>query len=194
VLNLVVVGWPHGELEALAYHRVVSAARAVGHSVTAIDLTEASFTGAMPRRERADYHGESVVPAPELVDSVAAVRAAEALVFVYPTMATGVPPVLRGWLERVMLPGVAFVFNEAGRVRPGLKHVRRIVGIATYPHSWTVTKLEHDNGYRLLARALRLNTGLRTRVRWAGCYDRDHADSITRARFLARAEAIVTSL
>ena len=58
------------------------------------------------------------------------------LVFVYPTWWSGLPAIMKGWLERVMVPGVGFRFNErTGKVEPGLGHVRRIVGISTYGSS-----------------------------------------------------------
>ncbi len=63
------------------------------------------------------------------------VRSAEALVFVYPTWWSTLPAILKGWLERVMVPGVGFRFNDAGRVAPGLAHVRRLFGISTYGSS-----------------------------------------------------------
>ena len=52
--------------------------------------------------------------------------------FVYPTWWSGLPAILKGWLERVMVPGVGFTFDSrTGKVKPGLTHVRRIVGIST---------------------------------------------------------------
>ena len=60
------------------------------------------------------------------------VKQAEALVFVYPTWWSTMPAILKGWLERVMVPGVGFVLDEKQHVRRGLKQVRRIVGISTY--------------------------------------------------------------
>ncbi len=36
---------------------------------------------------------------------------AEALIFVYPTWWWGLPAMLKGWLERVLVPGVAFVID-----------------------------------------------------------------------------------
>ena len=39
---------------------------------------------------------------------VAALRRAEALLLVYPTWWFGPPAMLKGWIDRVWLPGVAF--------------------------------------------------------------------------------------
>ena len=51
------------------------------------------------------------------------------MVFVYPTWWSGLPAILKGWLDRVMVPGVGFRFDEQGKVKPGLHQVRRIVGL-----------------------------------------------------------------
>ena len=61
--------------------------------------------------ERTAYHGDHPV-IDELVQSqIDLVQSVEALVFVYPTWWSGLPAVLKGWLERVMVPGVGFRFE-----------------------------------------------------------------------------------
>ena len=138
-----------------------------GHDVDVIDLYAVASTAAMSREERAAYHGDQ-----PLVDELARwhadlVRRADCLAFVYPTWWGGLPAILKGWLERVMVPGVAFVFDErTGKVRPGLRHVRRIVGVSTYGSAHPYVSLVNDNGRRMLARALRSCTGWRTRTTW----------------------------
>ena len=99
------------------------------------------------------------------------------------------PALLRGWLERVFVPGVAFVLDErTNKVRPGLTGVRRIIGVATYEDSrWSVLR-ERDNGRRVLLRALRLNTGIRTRTGWIALHGASTATDADRAAFVARIE------
>lgn len=190
-MEVVVIAWPSGPLLTEAFTRMVAAAREAGHHVTAFDLEDQGFEATMPRAERGAYHDESGDWG-ELTPWVAAVHRAEVLAFVYPTVATSLPPVLKGWLERVMLPGVAFVFDErTHRVKPGLTHVKRIVGVATYEESWTEMKLRTDNGRRIVQRALRLNTGLRARSRWVAAYRVGTIDAAGRAAFLHRAEQAV---
>ena len=53
-------------------------------------------------------------------------------------------------------------------MRPGLSHIRRIVGISTYGSPWSYVKLMNDNGRRILTRALRMSCGWRTRDDMAG--------------------------
>ena len=96
--------------------------------------------------------------------------ATEVLVAVYPTTVSGLPASLKGWFERVLVPGVGFVFDERGKVRPGLANIRHIVGVATYAESrWTVAA-RNDNGRRTLTRALRMSCGWQARTHWLGLY------------------------
>ena len=168
--------------------------RAGGHAVTVLDLYAMGFQPAMTEIERHAYHGDDPVVDPLVADSVAAVRQAEALVFVYPTWWSGLPAMLKGWLEKTMVPGVAFVFDDQGKVRPGLQSVRLIVGITSYGSPRPYVRLINDNGRRILLRALRLNTGWRTRRRWLPFYAIDASTPEQRAAFLADVEQRMASL
>jgi len=165
-----------------------------GHDVTTLDLYGMGFQPAMTDAERHAYHSDTPVIDPLVAESVAALSTAEMLVFVYPTWWSGLPAMLKGWLEKTMVPGVAFVFDADGKVRPGLQRVRRIVGISTYGSPRTSVAVVNDNGRRILARALRLNTGFRTRCTWLGLYAVDSSTPDDRANFLARIEHRLAAL
>jgi putative NADPH-quinone reductase len=123
------------------------------------------------------------------------VTAAEALVFVYPTWWSGLPAVLKGWLERVMVPGVGFRFDErTGKVRPGLGQMRHLVGISTYGSPWSYVRFVNDNGRRIITRALRLSCGFRVRSRWLGLYAIDTSTRTERDEFAARVEREMAGL
>ncbi len=190
-MNVVVIGWPSGQLEAAAFDRAVTTCRAGGAEVTEIDLFGTGFRASMSPAERAAYHQPEPIVDEAVGRHAAAVRRAEMLVFVYPSAASTLPAPLKGWLERVLLPGVAFVFDDHGRVKPGLTHVRRLVGIATYAERWPTVKARNDNGRRILLRALRLNTGMRTRSSWVALYAADRADAAARDAFLRKVERTV---
>ena len=101
-------------------------------------------------------------------------------------MWSGLPAILKGWLERLMVPGVGFRFDDRGKVVPGLGHVRRIVGISTYGATRPRVKLINDNGRRILTRSLRLACGWRTRTTWLALYAIDTTTADERRRFLER--------
>src|SRR5690606_38693674 len=114
--------------------------------------------------------------------------------FVYPTWWSGPPAILKGWLERVMTSGVAFHFNQRGKVRPSLTEVRHLVGISTYGAPWHHVKFVHDNGRRLILRALRVCCGQRVRRTWLALDQIDTATDDERARFLHRIETAMAAL
>ena len=79
-------------------------------------------------------------------------------------MAFNVPAVMKGWLERVLVPGVAFVFDDKHRVRPGMQNIRRIGAITTSPHGRLTRLRARDAGKRTTARTLRLSAHKRCRT------------------------------
>jgi NAD(P)H dehydrogenase (quinone) len=175
--------------------RAVAGLRAGGHTVEVVDLYALGFDVAMSPAERAADHGETPLVHDHTREHARLVQWADCLVFVYPTWWSGLPAMLKGWLERVMVPGVAFVFDErSGKVRPGLRTVRRLVGISSYGSPrWTV-RLINDNGRRTIARALRMACGLRTRTKWLALYGIDTASEPVRRQFLERVEATMGRL
>jgi len=129
-----------------------------------------------------------------IAEHAALVQSVDTLVFVYPTWWSSLPAILKGWLERVMVPGVAFVFDDSGKVQRNLMHIRRIVGISTYGSPRLYVRAINDNGRRTLMRVLRLSCGWRTRGRWLGLYAIDTATAAQRAAFLRRVDRRMRSL
>ena len=173
-------------------HAVAAAARRGlergAHDVTTLNLYALGFAPAMTPAERAAYDTDQPLIDPLAAEHARLVQRAQMLVFVYPTWWSGPPAILRGWLERVFVPGVAFRFDARGKVRPALTNVREIVGISTYGSPRRLVKLLNDGGRRMLTRALRLNCGWRTRTTWLPLYSLDTLTDAERAGFLERVE------
>lgn len=114
------------------------------------------------------------------------VSRASALVFVFPTWWGSLPAILRGWLEQVLRPGVAFEYREGGGIVPALTGVDLVAGVTTYGSPrWRMT-LVGDGGRRMLLRALRMNAGRRVTTKWMGLHDIDTSTEAERRRFAAR--------
>jgi NAD(P)H dehydrogenase (quinone) len=192
---LVVVAHPNQDSFTMAIQRAATASlQSTGHVVTVLDLYEMGFQPAMTDSEHLAYESPDPVLDPLVITSIAAIRAAEMLVFIYPTWWSGLPAMLKGWLEKCMVPGVAFVFDTDQKVRPGLGKVRRIVGISTYGSPRNYVRLINDNGRRTLLRALRLNTGMRTRTTWLGLYAIDASTQEQRQLFISQVEQKMAKL
>lgn len=192
---LVVVAHPSPDslCRALA-GRVEAGLRAGGHHVDIVDLYAIGFRAAMTADERRAYHGDEPVVDPVVADHAELVSRAEIVAFVYPNWWSSLPAVLQGWLERVLVPGVAFRFDDAGKVRPALTHVRHIVGVCTYGSPRWYVRLVNDNGRRVLTRAMRLNCGFRVRRHWYGLYGVDTSTDTERREFLERVERELAEL
>lgn len=187
---LVVVAHPCDDsFSHAAADRAVDGLTAAGHTVDVIDLYAEGFRAAMSYEERIAYESGDPILDPQVAAHVELLQSAQILVFVYPTWWSSMPAILKGWLERIMVPGVGFRFDEkSGKVKPGLLHVKRIVGISTYGSPWLAVRLVNDNGRRMLTRSLRMSSGLRTRTEWFGLYGMDTVNAADRTAFLARVE------
>ena len=162
------------------------------HNITAIRLADENFITAMSTAERAAYETSSPLISDETKHHGAALKQAEALIFVYPTWWSGLPAQLKGWLERVFVLGVAFRFNDNNKIRPNLQNVRHIIGVSTYGSPWRYVKLINDNGRRTLTRAIRASTGLHTRTMWCGLYALDSCTQLQRERFITETAQKIT--
>ena len=175
--------------------RAVAGLRAAGHGVDVLDLYQLGFQAAMTEQERLAYHSDVPILDPMVAEHAAIVKRADALVFVYPTWWSGLPAILKGWLERVMVPGVGFVFDErTDTIKPGLTNIRRLIGVSTYGSSRTYVKCINDNGRRTIRRALRISCNMRTRVKWHAMYAIDTATDEQRRAFADSVEAGMRSL
>ena len=157
-----------------------------GHQVTVRDLHAEGFRAAMNAVEREAYETDQPIRDPLVEEHAVLLGEANILVFVYPTLLSTLPAVMKGWLERVLVPGVGFVFDHRQKVRPGLNQVRRIVGISTYSERRVDVKVTHDNGRRTITRAVRMSAGLWTSATWVPLYSADEATAEQRSEFIDR--------
>ena len=185
---LVIYCHPVAESFAAAAHAaVLEVLEASGHEVTDVDLYAESFDPVMSRQERLDYlntkRNERRVKRydDQLLN-------AEALVLVYPAWWYGMPAMLKGYFDRVWLPGVAFDVHPDGKISTDrLKSLRRIVVITTYGGSWWMVRLAMgDPARKLIGRAVRALCARDCKVTWFVHYNMDRARPRQLARFLER--------
>jgi NAD(P)H dehydrogenase (quinone) len=130
-----------------------AAARKLGHEVDAIDLYRDGFDPVMSEAERLNYHDLELNRRP-VEDYVERLLKAEALVLVYPVWNYGFPAILKGWIDRVFLPGVSFGWSTARCGRPCTTSTKLVV-VTTYGGSRLRTWLMGDPPRKLANRMLR---------------------------------------
>jgi putative NADPH-quinone reductase len=57
--------------------------------------------------------------------------AAESLVLIYPVWNEGFPAILKGFFDRVFIPGVSFTVGPDGAIVPNLQKLRKIAAVCT---------------------------------------------------------------
>lgn len=121
-------------------------------------------------------------------DEVDAVRWCDTLIFVYPTWWYGLPAMLKGWLDRVLLPDVAFLMPDAehANIRPGLGHITRLGVFTTCGASWWLTRMIGAPGKRTLMRGVRYLCANRCKTAFAAHYLMDSSTPESRGTHLRK--------
>lgn len=161
---------------AALHARVVDTLRAGGHEVDDCDLYGEDFEPRLSREERLGYHDvpQNRDPVAPHVDRL---LAAEALVLVFPVWNYGFPAILKGYFDRVFLPGVSFRLED-GKVSPNLSHLKRITAITTYGGTRLRAFVLGDAPRKIVKRLLRA-TSPGARVDYRALYDMNRNDRAT---------------
>lgn len=165
-----------------------------GAEVRVCDLYARGFDPVLSARALEDYEDPTRNRAglePEIAD----LQWCDTLIFVYPTWWYGMPALLKGWLDRVLVPGVAFEMPLPGQaIRPGLGHIARLGVFTTCGASWWLTRWIGAPGRRTLLRGLRILCSPRCRTGFAALYLMDSASPEARKRHLTRVGARLNAL
>lgn len=165
--------------------RCLSSLRSGGAEVRLIDLYADGFVPAMSRSEWNRYP-EGAVTA-EIEYYVHSLRWADALVLVYPTWFGSQPAILKGWFDRVWLPGVAFSLPEGrGHLRPLLRNIASLTVVTSHGSGKLMNALQGEPGKRAALRGFRSLCNRRCRSSWVAFYGNDGASDPDRHAFLGR--------
>jgi len=178
--------------QATSFHAAVRARALAGlaaarHEVDLLDLYADRFDPVMWEAERRDYHDTSRNQA-RLTGYIARLRAADALIVQFPVWSFGMPAMLKGYFDRMMMPGVAFDLSNPSRAKPLLGNLRRIAGIATYGRPRIRALAIGDPPRRMVKRYLPWFANWRARVDYYALYHMNVATDADRAAFIAKVE------
>jgi len=176
---LVVYAHPVETSYNAALHRqVVESLRQAGHEVDDCDLYAEDFNPVLSRAERLGYHEVPANRAP-VQGYVDRLLRAEALVLCFPTWCFGLPAMLKGYFDRVFMPGVAFDMSDPKNVKPSLTNLKRIAAVVTYGRPRWVAWTMGDPPRKIVTRYLRRLSGGEARIDYHACY---HMNVATRTR------------
>jgi putative NADPH-quinone reductase len=106
------------------------------------------------------------------------------------------PAMLKGYVDRVWGPGVAFVYDgEDGHLVPNLGHIRLFGVVTSYGSpQWVVRIFAGDAGRTVMMRGLRPMCARDARCFYLAHYGMDSSTPQTRQTFLERVQARVAKI
>lgn len=175
--------------------RVVRGITAAGGEARVRDLYAEGFPAILTHEEWLT-HTDPAINVAKVAADVDLLMWCDTLIFVYPTWWYGPPAMLKGWLERVLVAGVAFHMPSQGdaNITPGLTHINRIAAFTTCGANRWLSLLIGHPGRKILLRGVRVICGKRCSTKYVALYDMNHATPKRLARHLDQTEHIARRL
>jgi putative NADPH-quinone reductase len=134
--------------------------------------------------------------APEVAEAVGDMRWCDAVVFVFPTWMFSVPAALKGFLDRTLLPGVAFTLPDSSTssgagatgLIAGLTNIDKIGVVTTSSSSPLVMLYGGDGPRKMMSRTLRVLCAPGCQVAWTQLYGIARTSLQDRQQFLRDVE------
>lgn len=181
---MVLFAHPCAESFGTALHaQVLESLRAKDWDVDDCDLYAENFQPVLTEEERRGYHDvpDNLGPVATYVERL---RAAEALILVFPVWNFGYPAILKGFFDRVFLPGVSFRLED-GQVLPNLTHIKKLAAVTTYGGTRMRAMMAGDPPRRHFTRSI-WHVCRPYKMRYLALYDMNRVDQARRAGFLQR--------
>ncbi|MEQ1950640.1 NAD(P)H-dependent oxidoreductase [Mesorhizobium sp. CN2-181] len=171
-----------------ALHRlIVDRLEKRGHAIDDCDLYAENFEPRLSAAERLAYHDprthdETIAP---YVDRL---KNAEGLVLCYPVWNYGYPAILKGYFDRVFLPGVSFEMVK-GKARPSLHNIRKVAAVTSYGGSRLRAWLMGDPPRKLVKRLMRSTVRPGAPVSYMAHYSMNLSTDASRKAFMEKVAA-----
>jgi NAD(P)H dehydrogenase (quinone) len=173
--------------------RALDGLRAAGHEVDLLDLYADRFDPVLSEEARRHYHDTARNQA-GLEAYVQRLKSADALVVQFPVWCFGMPAMLKGFIDRIFMPGVAFDISDPERVKPMLGNLKRVAGIVTYGRPRWMAITMGDPPRKIVKRYLRWFADRRARVDYHALYHMNVATEAQRSAFMEKIRVAMTRL
>jgi putative NADPH-quinone reductase len=173
--------------------KALDALARAGHQVDLLDLYAENFNPVLSENARRHYQDTSLNQI-GLEGYVERLKSAEAIVLQFPTWCFGLPAMLKGFFDRMIMPGVAFDLSDPAHVKPMLFNIKRIVGIVTYGRPRYMALWMWDPPRNVVKRYLRWFTGRKARVDYHALYHLNVASEAQRVAFMDRIYQTLSTL
>ena len=174
---------------AALHRQVIGALRCRGHEIHDCDLYLEAFDPIMSKQDRSDYHNIATNRV-RVAPYVGRLLAVDALVLVFPVWNEGFPAILKGYFDRVFLPGATFEIGVDGSSKPTLRNLTKLAAVCTYGSDRLSTMLMGDPPRRVVKRLLRAMPGHSVSCDYVAHYDMNYTTPERRTSFLNRVKRV----
>ncbi|ATU90688.1 NAD(P)H-dependent oxidoreductase [Phyllobacterium zundukense] len=109
-----------------------------GHDLQILDLYERDFDPRLSSNERRSYYATEH-DSTAIAEYADLLQTADVLVLIFPTWWFGLPAILKGWIDRVFAPGIAYDHApDFGRMVPRLTKLQSCLAITTLGSPWWI--------------------------------------------------------
>jgi NAD(P)H dehydrogenase (quinone) len=172
--------------------RTVETLRGRGHDVDDLDLYKERFDPVLSSGQMRAYvdAGEN---RREVESYVERLRAADALVLVFPVWFDGLPAIMQGYFQRVFLPGVATVIDGNGLFHPNLRNLKRMAAVCTYGEVRADVAKKYDPPRRFVQGNIGALIEPNSPFEYLALYGMDFSTAPRRAAFLKRVTRVFSA-
>ena len=114
------------------------------------------------------------------------VQWADLLIFNFPIYWFSTPAILKGWFDRILMPGVAFDISDPANVKPMLTNIRHISAVVTYGRPRWMAWYMGDPPRKIITRYMKRLTAAQAGVSYHAQYHMNVATREQLGRFKAR--------
>jgi NAD(P)H dehydrogenase (quinone) len=167
------------------FRTIVDTLETNGHAVVATDLYREGFHPAMTEQERRSYMGNGY-DLRGVADYAGTLKTVDGLILCFPHWWFSMPAMLKGWVDRVWGPGVAFTYDpKDNHLVPALSNIALFGVVTSYGSPWWVVNLFAGNaGHKVLMRGMKPMCAKNVRSFYLAHYDMDHSTPQSRRAFM----------
>ena len=194
---LIVFCHPCGNsFSAALYERVCETLLKSGHKVQTIDLYRQQFDPVLSLEDWTSYLDDTKKNIHKVKEHIEKLSWAEGLILIFPTWMYGPPALLKGWLEKVWLPNVAFEIPQGKQkiAKGKLKNIRRFCVVTTSGSPYWWLWFIGDPGKSMLFRGYKILFSRYCKLKWLQLYNMNHTTEKDRHKYLEKVSKYFSSI
>jgi NAD(P)H dehydrogenase (quinone) len=177
------------------FRTIVQTLEQNGHRVIATDLYREGFDPVMTIEERRSYMGNEY-DTNAVAKYAEILRKVEGVILCFPHWWFAMPAMIKGWVDRVWGPGIAFTYDpEDGHLVPNLRNVRLFGVVTSYGSPWWIVKMfAGDAGRMMLMRGMKPLCAKQAQSFYLAHYAMDSSTPQSRQAFMEKVRRRVAAI